>query len=154
MIYNYPYFGFPNYNNYMNKNFKEPPPPNFNINPYSKISNDNSNCKNTQNNFRSNYMKSNYKQSNYCNNNYNGHNYAPHNYIQSGKPYAQKNNAKKDNIKNNNIKNDNQDSNVFNILGISLHFDDILLICLILFLNNEKISDNYLMLSLILLLLG
>ena len=45
-------------------------------------------------------------------------------------------------------------SPLLNILGISLYFDDILLICLILFLSNEKINDNYLLLALILLLLN
>ena len=40
------------------------------------------------------------------------------------------------------------------LFGISLYFDDILLICVILFLYNERIDDYYLILVLILLLLG
>ena len=43
-------------------------------------------------------------------------------------------------------------SNVINLFGIQLYFDDILLICLILFLYTEKIDDTYLLLSLIMLL--
>ena len=42
----------------------------------------------------------------------------------------------------------------FNLFGINLYFDDILLICLIFFLYNEKIDDNYLLLALVLLLLS
>ena len=43
---------------------------------------------------------------------------------------------------------------LFNFGGIPLYFDDVLLICLILFLYNEKIDDYYLLLALVLLLLG
>ena len=42
----------------------------------------------------------------------------------------------------------------FEIFGINLHFDDILLICLLLFLYNEGINDQLLFISLILLLLS
>ncbi len=58
---------------------------------------------------------------------------------------------KKETLSSNNSKSTSSPS--LNILGISLYFDDILLICLILFLCNEKITDNYLLLALILLLL-
>lgn len=48
-----------------------------------------------------------------------------------------------------------KDSNeVFEIFGIKLHFDDILLICLIFFLYSEGVKDDYLFISLILLLLS
>ena len=48
-----------------------------------------------------------------------------------------------------------QDNNViFEIFGISLYFDDILLICLIFFLYNEGVKDQYLFIALILLLLS
>ena len=50
------------------------------------------------------------------------------------------------------IKKDN--SEVFEIFGIKLHFDDILLICLIFFLYSEGVKDDYLFISLILLLLS
>lgn len=42
----------------------------------------------------------------------------------------------------------------FNIFGINLYFDDVLLICLIFFLYNEKVDDTYLLLCLVLLLLS
>lgn len=40
------------------------------------------------------------------------------------------------------------------IFGLKLHFDDILLICLIFFLYKEEVHDTYLFISLILLLLS
>lgn len=42
----------------------------------------------------------------------------------------------------------------FEIFGVKLFFDDILLICLIFFLYNEGVKDQYLFISLILLLLS
>jgi hypothetical protein len=42
----------------------------------------------------------------------------------------------------------------FQIFGLTLHFDDILLICLLFFLYKEKVHDNLLFISLILLLLS
>ena len=43
---------------------------------------------------------------------------------------------------------------IFEIFGLKLYFDDILLICLIFFLYNEGVKDQYLFISLILLLLS
>jgi len=43
---------------------------------------------------------------------------------------------------------------IFEIFGIKLHFDDILLICLIFFLYNEGVQDQYLFIALVLLLLS
>lgn len=65
--------------------------------------------------------------------------------------YAENN---KENLDDRNIKNTNYDDKVFEILGIKLHFDDILLICLIFFLYNEGVKDEYLFIALILLLLS
>lgn len=48
----------------------------------------------------------------------------------------------------------NNDDNIFEIFGIKLHSDDILLICLIFFLFKEGVQDEYLFISLILLLLS
>ena len=42
----------------------------------------------------------------------------------------------------------------FQIFGLTLHFDDILLICLLFFLYKENVQDNLLFISLILLLLS
>ena len=48
----------------------------------------------------------------------------------------------------------NRDTPIFEIFGIKLYFDDILLIALIFFLYNEGVEDNFLFISLILLLLS
>ena len=46
------------------------------------------------------------------------------------------------------------DEPAFEIFGIKLYFDDILIIALIFFLYNEGVRDNFLFLSLILILLS
>lgn len=46
------------------------------------------------------------------------------------------------------------DSALFEFFGIKLYFDDILLICLIFFLYNEGVKDEYLFIVLVLLLLS
>lgn len=43
---------------------------------------------------------------------------------------------------------------VFNILGITLLFDDILIICLLFFLYSEGVQDDMLFIALVLLLLS
>lgn len=48
----------------------------------------------------------------------------------------------------------NNSDEYFEIFGIKLFFDDILLICLIFFLYNEGVKDQYLFISLILLLIS
>lgn len=50
--------------------------------------------------------------------------------------------------------NTSNDDNILEIFGIKLHFDDILLICLIFFLYNEGVQDQSLFIVLILLLLS
>ena len=47
-----------------------------------------------------------------------------------------------------------KDDTLFEIFGIKLYFDDILLICLIFFLYQEGVQDQYLFIALILLLLS
>lgn len=47
-----------------------------------------------------------------------------------------------------------KDEPCFEIFGITLYFDDILLICLLFFLYNEGVNDQFLFISLILLLLS
>lgn len=61
----------------------------------------------------------------------------------------------------NNKSNDNEtratekdDAPYFQLFGINLYFDDILLVCLILFLYEEGVKDESLFISLILLLLS
>lgn len=157
MIYNYPYFGFPNFNNYMNNNFKEPSPPSFNIPPYSNISNTHRNNFNTRvNNIKN--INGNNCNNNFYNNIHNKNSQSINTNLKYKDPqkknYYNFNQSNKASSKKENANDSSNDSTVINILGINLHFDDILLICLILFLNNENISDNYLILSLIMLLLG
>lgn len=48
----------------------------------------------------------------------------------------------------------NEDSPLFQIFGINLYYDDILLVCLIFFLYQEGVKDEGLFLALILLLLS
>mgnify|MGYP004530385295 CR=1 FL=1 len=43
---------------------------------------------------------------------------------------------------------------LFEIFGLKIYFDDVLLICILLFLYQEGIQDEYLFISLILLLLS
>lgn len=130
MIYNYPYFGFPNYLNYMSKT------PYRNV-AYPNRANLNArNLPNTSNNYYRNDFE--YKRPNQQE--------KPHSYKSNSKHKSEPEKSKKDD--------DNSSSPFLNLFGIQLYFDDILLICMILFLYNEKIDDNYLLLSLVLLLLG
>lgn len=46
------------------------------------------------------------------------------------------------------------DSDFFEIFGLKLYFDDILLICMIFFLYNEGVQDQMLFVALILLLIS
>jgi len=103
MIYNYPYFGFPNYMKYMSNT------------PYTV-----------------NKHNSYYQQKRPSNTN-----------IPSNVTYKEKK-----------VTHTSDSKPFFSIFGINLYFDDILLICLIFFLYNEKVDDTYLLLSLVLLLLS
>ena len=53
-----------------------------------------------------------------------------------------------------NINFDDYNSQVFNIMGITLHFDDLLIIFLLFFLYSEGVKDDMLFIALLLLLLG
>lgn len=46
------------------------------------------------------------------------------------------------------------ESPIWEIMGIKIYFDDLLIICILLFLYQEGIQDQYLFISLILLLLS
>lgn len=50
--------------------------------------------------------------------------------------------------------NNNTDNYYFELFGLNLYFDDVLLICLIFFLYQEGVQDEELFISLILLLLS
>lgn len=63
-------------------------------------------------------------------------------------------NAKKNS--SNNLSDNQKDKNAyepfFSIFGIDLYFDDILILALLLFLNNEDVKDSYLYIVLLMLL--
>lgn len=98
------------------------------------------------------YPQSNHVQSNYNNTNF----YNPFFYSKSNKSNSlNKNNlAQEKHTQNNMVIEEKNELEVFEIFGLRLHFDDILLICLIFFLYNEGVKDYYLFISLILLLLS
>ena len=60
----------------------------------------------------------------------------------------------KNDKKNNSKKVDENSNYFFELFGLKLYFDDILLICLIFFLYQEGVRDDELFISLILLLLS
>lgn len=74
-------------------------------------------------------------------------NFNSSNFNHNTPPTSEKANYKKTDSK------PNADSFVFDLFGLKLYFDDILLICLIFFLYNEGVKDEGLFFSLILLLL-
>ncbi len=53
-----------------------------------------------------------------------------------------------------NYRNSDYDSSFFEIFGLKLYFDDILLICMIFFLYSEGVEDQMLFIALILLLIS
>ena len=135
MMYNSPFFTFP-----YNRNFSKK-------NGYS-------------------YLKGYYPNNNYLSNKIYSPNYTPSNYhnefytknVQKNNCINSKNNSSI-NFKNiedeTHEKDDEKKANeLFEIFGIKLYFDDILLICLIFFLYNEGVKDYYLFISLILFLLS
>lgn len=91
--------------------------------------------------FQNQYCQSNYYQSKHCQNNY------YENYSEQQSCSNEKNEEKKEHLQNN-------ETPLFEILGLKLYFDDILIICLLFFLYQEGIQDKYLFISLILLLIS
>ena len=76
-------------------------------------------------------------------------------------PYIPKKNRhicsdKKENSLNNDFQDKNSDihDEYFEILGLKLHFDDLLIICILIVLYQEDVKDTYLYVALILLLLS
>lgn len=70
----------------------------------------------------------------------------------NGIPHNTKNNSCHDTIEN--TKNENDEDVLFEIFGLKLFYDDVLLICLIFFLYQEGVEDQYLFVALVLLLLS
>ena len=71
----------------------------------------------------------------------------------TSKDISKKNLSSNVSKKNINIKKE-EPNILFEIFGLKLYFDDVLLICLIFFLYNEGVKDDYLFIALILLLLS
>jgi hypothetical protein len=57
-------------------------------------------------------------------------------------------------FKKDNDLNINNELQIFEIFGLKIYFDDLLILCLLFFLYKEGIKDHYLFISLILLLLN
>jgi hypothetical protein len=114
MIYNYPYFGFPNYYGQVNNTIKH----------------SSNNCANYNTSFN---------------------NCPPYSSIKKNSTASYKNETS---YYENKEKKETSQSPFLTLLGIPFYFDDILLICVILFLYSEDIDDSYLMLVLLLLLMS
>ncbi len=152
MMYSYPFFGFPPfrrpyhyYPNYSLHNDMQ------NKNMRANSSSPSSFSANKKENFQENLHTP-----NFYNNNTMGHQFSNFSsFVQDSKINASNysNNSK---IKSSN---DFQNFEVeqeecFEILGLKLHFDDLLLIALLFFLYKEDVKDSYLYVALILLLLS
>lgn len=101
---------------------------------------------------RPNYLPKSTDNSNHCNslhNNSSKYNNDPLNNIDT--LHTESDNS---NQKNNPKKSDSNFDYFFELFGLKLYFDDILLICLIFFLYQEGVKDDELFISLILLLLS
>lgn len=132
MMFHLPYFSMPYYNRYSRYGYRYP------YYSYRKSnSNTDSNC--VSHNDSSMYNKKNYYSKNINKNLDNKDNKCS--------------NLAKD-IKKENNSNSSSDSPLFQLFGINLYFDDILLICLIWFLYDEGVKDEGLFMALILLLLS
>lgn len=70
------------------------------------------------------------------------------------KKQAEENKKTEDSQKNNNCSPDESSEYFFEIFGLKLYYDDILIICLLYFLYTEGVQDQELFLCLILLLLS
>lgn len=109
------------------------------------------------------FMKNPYYRKNMNTNNYgyysNYNNYYPnyynHNNLKTHEnmhiPYSKVQISNKTNVIK---KEEEKEPEIIELFGLKLHFDDILLICLIFFLYNEGVKDPYLFISLVLLLMS
>lgn len=95
-------------------------------------------------------------QSNYYNN-FHSPNFVPNSQSNTNTNYSEKQSLPNFDSKledNSNEKDTNETREFFEIIGIKLYFDDILIICLIFFLYKEDVHDEMLFIALILLLLS
>ena len=141
----FPYLGTPYYNRYSRYGYRYPY--------YTYNNKDNFSTSNT-NNFKANSYRRNDTYTAY-NNTYNNHSHSKHkfsNKTTNTDIFSKTKNSTDD--RNSTIDTNDNDSPLFQIFGINLYFDDILIICLIWFLYDEGVKDESLFISLALLLLS
>lgn len=166
----YPFFGFPpyyrNYNNYRRRPSPATPvvPPahasathathapknssNFSLHNFDKFSSKSVQKPYTPSNFSNNFSGNFNSNSNFGNST--SANSSLGNSI-SGNLHFDENSASKEPEKNNT---EHFYDECFEILGLKLHFDDLLIMCILFFLYQEDVKDSYLYIALILLLLS
>ncbi|MCI8352590.1 MAG: hypothetical protein HFJ58_03125 [Clostridia bacterium] len=132
MMFHLPYFSMPYYNRYSRYGYRYP---------YYSYGKSNSNMNSTSVFYNDNSMHN--KKKSYSKN-------VNNNSVNKDNNYT---NFVKD-IKRENTSTPSSDSPLFQLFGINLYFDDILLICLIWFLYDEGVKDQELFIALILLLLS
>ena len=135
MMYNSPFFNYPYYRKFSKKDKDNYLTKQYPNNPYS------SNTIYTPNYNLANYYNSFLTQNVPKNNSIKSINSSKCNFQ---KPLENKNNKDEETFQ----------QELFELFGLKLYFDDILLICLVFFLYNEGVKDYYLFISLILLLLS
>lgn len=156
----YPFFGFPpyyrNYNNYRRRPSPATPvvPPahasathathapknssNFSLHNFDKFSSKSVQKPYTPSNFSNNFSSNFNSNSSFGNSSF-------------GNLHFDENSASKEPEVNNDV---HFYDECFEILGLKLHFDDLLIMCILFFLYQEEVKDSYLYIALILLLLS
>ncbi len=89
--------------------------------------------------------------------NYYNNSYVPHNVQYQNNTQTNQNENHQDSPKKEDSSNDNHSESsdyFFDIFGLRLHFDDVLIICILFFLYKEEVQDQELFLCLILLLIS
>lgn len=158
----YPFFGFPpyyrNYNNYRRRPSPATPvvPPAHASATHAPKNWGNSSLHNFDK-FSSKSVQKPYTPSNFSNNfsgNFNSNSSFGNSSLgnsTSGNLHFDENSASKEPEVNNDV---HFYDECFEILGLKLHFDDLLIMCILFFLYQEEVKDSYLYIALILLLLS
>lgn len=161
----YPFFGFPpyyrNYNNYRRRPSPATPvvPPahasathathtpknssNSSLHNFDKFSSKSVQKPYTPSNFSNNFSGNFNSNSSFGNSSFGNSSF--------GNLHFDENSASKEPEKNNT---EHFYDECFEILGLKLHFDDLLIMCILFFLYQEEVKDSYLYIALILLLLS
>ena len=163
MVANYPYFGLPNYMRYMNPNAYK----NMEQRRQEYIkSNSSAQLQNRNPYYSTPYAQSNRQISQASINSRNNLNYRPPSYNAHSKTNSKQisNNYNSSQNRSSSYKSNitqpkkektkqQEYSPLFSFFGINLYFDDVLILCILFFLYNEKVNDPYLFFTLVLLLL-